>query len=134
MKVKDQIRIRREALGMTMKELGDRVGITEQAVRHWESGRSWPGKTKLRLVERALSFTIDFSEGVARTPRSAMSMVDPVDHEMLVVIARMPKHAKEVFSEMARIYVEAVDAARGADPVPSAPAVKAVAKRAAKAH
>jgi transcriptional regulator with XRE-family HTH domain len=133
MKVKDQIRIRREALGMTMKELGDRVGVTEQAVRHWENGRSWPGKTKLRMVERALSCTIDFSEGVARSPRTAMSMVDPADHDLLVVIARMPKHAKDVFAEMARIYVEAVDAARGADPVP-APAVKVAAKRTAKAH
>jgi len=116
MLVKDQIRVRREDLGMTMRELGDRVGVTEQAVRHWEGGRSFPGKSKMRLVERALSFVIDWTEG-ASTPseiRSSASMIDPADVELLLLLARLPAAMKGLLSQVAQVHLAAVDSARAA--------------------
>lgn len=137
MKIKDQIRIRREALGMSMKELADRVGVTEQAVRHWEGGRSFPGKKKTSLVEQALSFTIDWSEGSpVAEGRTAAAMVDQQDMELLLVIARLPRRAKEVIGEMARMHADAVDRARGVlppEPPAPPPPVAAAGKRVSKA-
>lgn len=38
MEVKDIIRNRREELGMTMKELAEKVGVSEGTISRWESG------------------------------------------------------------------------------------------------
>jgi transcriptional regulator with XRE-family HTH domain len=126
MQIKDQIRSRREALGMTKKELADRVGVTEQAVRHWEDGRSFPGKSKARLVEQALSFQIDWTEGAAPPggSKTAAAYIEQSDIDLVLIIGRLPLHAKSVIGEMARMHLEAVEAARAAEsknPPPPAP-------------
>ncbi|WP_157615552.1 helix-turn-helix transcriptional regulator [Rhizobacter sp. Root404] len=101
MRIKDQIRLRRDAAGLSLKGLGDRVGVTEQAVRHWESGRSNPGKATARLLEEALNFSLDWSEGANRKiDATALSMVQPGDIELLVKIARLPKGAKKALAEL----------------------------------
>lgn len=38
MKTNEIIRLRRQELGLTMKELADRVGVSEATVSRWESG------------------------------------------------------------------------------------------------
>ena len=39
MDIKDLIKSRRIALGMTMKELGDAVGVSEATISRYESGQ-----------------------------------------------------------------------------------------------
>lgn len=114
MLLKDQIRYRRESLGISMKELADRVGITEQAVRHWESGRSFPGKKIMHKVEQALSFTIDWTEGAnpGVAGKTAAAMIDQTDVELLLVICKLPLKAKNLIADFARLHLEAVEAAR----------------------
>ena len=118
MRIKDQIQMRREALGLSMKELADRVGVTEQAVRHWESGRSFPGKSKSRLVEEALTFNLDWAEGTPQVAdgKTAAALVDQSDIELLMLIARLPLRAKNAVAEFARI----LDEARNNPPTPKA--------------
>lgn len=124
MLIKDQIRSRRESLGLSMQQLADRVGLTEQAIRHWESGRSFPGKSKMAALEQALSFTLDWTEGrnAEGQGKTAASMVDQGDIELVLVIARLPQQAKTLIGDLARMHLEAVDRARSATP-PPAPAV-----------
>ncbi|HOW46102.1 MAG TPA: helix-turn-helix transcriptional regulator [Rubrivivax sp.] len=121
MQIKDQIRVRREALGMDMHQLAMRVGVTEQAVRHWESGRSYPSKSKIRLIEEALSFTMDWSEGAnpVAEGRTAAAMVDPKDVDLLLVICKLPLRAKNLLGDLARMHLEAVERSRP-EPPPSA--------------
>lgn len=38
MEIKDIIRSRRKEMGLTMKELADRVGVSEGTISRWESG------------------------------------------------------------------------------------------------
>lgn len=38
MEIKDVLRQRRQALGMTLKEVADAVGVSEATVSRWESG------------------------------------------------------------------------------------------------
>lgn len=132
MQVKDQIRVRREALGITMHELGQRVGVTEQAVRHWESGRSYPSKAKTTLLEKALSFSIDWSEGANRGKASATAaaMIDPDDINLLVTICQLPLRAKQVIEELANIHLEAVRQARKQEDPPEKLAAELVASAA----
>lgn len=101
MLVKDQIKMRREALDVSLQELGFRTGVTEQAVRHWESGRSYPTKRKARAVEEALGITIDWTEGGARSDHpSTASLIDHADIEMLVTLTKMPPIIKQQFERL----------------------------------
>lgn len=114
MKIKDQIRARREQIGMPLAELARKVGVTEQAVRHWESGRSFPGKAKAHVIESALSFSIDWTEGVSHTgeKRGIAAMLEQQDIELLLVICQLPLEAKTVIGQFARLHLAAIEAAR----------------------
>ena len=124
MQIKDQIRSRREGLGLDMLQLAKRVGVTEQAVRHWESGRSYPGKRKMHDVEQALSFSLDWTEGVkpAGEGKTAAAMIDQGDVNLLLVICKLPLAAKELLGSLAQLHLEAVERARGVLPPPPPPA------------
>lgn len=108
MKVNDQIRARREQLGISVRELAEAVQVSEQAVRHWESGRSSPGKLKARDVERELSFTIDWTEGATDRgrPVGASALISQGDLELMLVMVQLPPEVKHLFVEMARQFIE----------------------------
>lgn len=120
MKVQDQIRIQREKLGMTRKQVAEHLGVSEQTVRYWEgqdsSGRvSQPNKKTLPLLEDLLQFNIDFTEGRAarKAGGTALSQVDIDDFAMLSEIARLPQDSKRVIRDLLKVHVAAIDAARG---------------------
>lgn len=110
MKVKEQIRTRREQLGMSVEELSKRIGVSHQAVRHWESGRSFPGKSKAPDVEAALSFRIDWTEGIqSRLDRpAAVELMDADDIDMLIHIRKLPPNIKRIMSALAEAYADAL--------------------------
>lgn len=112
MKIKDQIRTRREQLGVTLDELGRRVGVSHQAVRYWEAGRSYPSKRVSGKLEDALSFRLDWTEGVrSRTERPDItSLLDSEDIEIMMVIRKLPPVVKQHLGEMAELYMDALDA------------------------
>ena len=107
MRVPEQIRARREQLAITVRELAKRVRVSEQAVRHWEAGRSFPSKATARLVEAALSFTIDWTEGkaVQGRPVGANALIGQGDVELLLLLVRLPANVKKHFAALASEYV-----------------------------
>lgn len=111
MKVKDQLKIRREQLGISVNELAKRLGVSGQAIRHWESGRSFPGKSKTTALETALSFSIDWTEGARTTGQKVApgSLIDPNDVELLLKIARLPPPAKALFGSLVDLHLNALD-------------------------
>lgn len=110
MKVGEQIRARREQLGVSVNELAKRVGVSAQAVRYWESSRSFPGKSKAPDVESALSFSLDWTEGKRVNPaRPHMaSLVDRGDVELLLTLSRLPAPFKQLMGELANMHLSAV--------------------------
>ncbi len=148
MKISQQIRARREQLGASVSELAKRVGVSAQAVRHWESGRSFPGKSKAPLVEAALSFTIDWTEGRRAEsvgPQMA-ALVEKGDVDLLMLLGRLPEPYKNLMSEMAKMHLAAITGERRSfssratqKSVPSfsdreAGASRAIAKSGSKGH
>lgn len=91
MKVGQQIQVRMEQLGVSVPELARRVGVSGQAVRHWVSGRSFPGKRHAPALEHALSFTLDYTEGAAKKTgrETASAMMDRHDIELMLMISRL---------------------------------------------
>lgn len=116
MKVSDQIKIRREQLGVSVNELAKRLGVSGQSVRHWEHGRSYPGKAKIAALETALSFSIDWTEGTrAAAGRPGVSaLIDQADIDLLLLICRLPPPAKVLMADLVKMHVTALDGGRKA--------------------
>ncbi len=58
-KVGEQIAILRKAKGITQGELGERIGVSFQAVSKWERGETLPDTALLPSLARILETTID---------------------------------------------------------------------------
>lgn len=62
----ENIRARRRALGLTQKELAERLGISDKTVSRWESGVQLPEASLLPEIAAALSVSIDGLYGIER--------------------------------------------------------------------
>lgn len=59
----NNIRLRRRALGLTMKELAAAVGVSEGAISHYEIGRREPDPDMLNRMANTLGVTVDYLLG-----------------------------------------------------------------------
>ena len=59
-KVGEQIAALRKAKGLTQSELGERLGVSFQAVSNWERGETLPDVTLLPDLAKILETTVDF--------------------------------------------------------------------------
>ncbi len=48
---RDRIITLRLALGLSQRQLGEKIGVTESAVRSWESGSRRPSGPALKMLE-----------------------------------------------------------------------------------
>ena len=96
MKVGNQIKIRMEQLGVSVPELARRIGVSGQAVRHWIAGRSFLGKRHAPALEQALSFNIDFTEGVGKRDgrKGATEIMEKQDVELMLMVSRLEPSMK----------------------------------------
>jgi len=126
MKIKDQIRARRDQLGISVTELSDKMGVTDQAVRHWESGRSNPSKRLARQLEEILKFQLDWSEGARHSGDDSTinALIDQRDIDLLLVICRLPYDAKNLIGEFAKMHLAALE--RGAHTINAREATKSI--------
>ena len=59
-KISKQIAVLRKAKGLTQSELGERLGVSFQAVSKWERGETLPDITLLPNLAKILETTVDF--------------------------------------------------------------------------
>ena len=59
-KAGEQIAVLRKSKGLTQSELGERIGVSFQAVSKWERGETLPDITLLPDLAKILETTIDF--------------------------------------------------------------------------
>lgn len=104
MLVKDQLKIRMDQLGMPVSELAKRVGVSSQSVRHWLGGRSFPGKAKCNLIEEALSFKLDFSEGESSQSITVEQTLRQSSVNTLLSISKLPLDVQLLFAKLANAY------------------------------
>lgn len=58
----------RKAKGLTQEELGEKLGVTNQAVSKWESEISMPDVMLLPKIAAVLNITLDLLYGIVREP------------------------------------------------------------------
>ena len=66
----------RKAKGLTQEELGEKLGVTNQAVSKWESEISMPDVMLLPEIAAALHITLDHLYGIVREPRNTPVSAD----------------------------------------------------------
>ncbi len=72
MKFGENIRHYRTKAGLTQEQLGEKVGVSSQAVSKWESDASLPDTSLLPEIARALSTTIDALFSYDQTSQESM--------------------------------------------------------------
>lgn len=122
MEVKDQLKISMDKLGINAPELGKRVGVSAQSVRFWLTGRSWPGKAKVPLIERELECKLDFSD-VGNNAPTVEDSLGQTDIETFLAISKMPPTLKQMFNKLVK---EIVLINAGHTPVSEQPVVRPV--------
>ena len=105
MQVKDQIRARMESLGISYRQLALRCEVSEQTVRFWTSGRSYPKKARIPALEKALSFKLDFGEGQLSQGVTVESTMEASDIELFLKLRRMPVIARMTFEKLVDLYL-----------------------------
>lgn len=105
MLVKDQLKVRMAQLKMPVSELAKRVGVTGQSVRHWVDGRSFPSKAKCNLIEEALSFKLDFSEGKSTQSITVEQTLKQTSVNTLLAIDKLPLDVQLLFARLAEEFV-----------------------------
>lgn len=107
MEVKDQLKMRMDQLGVTVNELAKRCEVSSQSVRFWLSGRSFPGKRHAAMVEKALSFKLDYTEGSSTSAPTMGAMLQKVDVELFLTISKLPPPIKVLLAQLAEVLASA---------------------------
>lgn len=88
MEIKDIIRNKRLERGYTMKQLGDKVGVSEATVSRWESGHlSTMKHTKIALLAEALGISpvLLFAPAQPAATATTAKAIDFSEREMLLI-------------------------------------------------
>ncbi|WP_210546754.1 helix-turn-helix transcriptional regulator [Rhodoferax sp. PAMC 29310] len=103
-------------LNMPVSELAKRLGVSGQSVRHWLSGRSFPGKAKCNLIEDALTFKLDFSEGESTQSITVEQSLKETGVKTLLAISKLPPQVQLLFSNLAAEFVAMHTASKTPEP------------------
>lgn len=64
----NNIRAARKAKGLTMKRLGELIGVSESAISQYETGARQPDNTKLLMLSEELGVTVGYLLGIEKAP------------------------------------------------------------------
>jgi repressor LexA len=77
----------RKKQGISQAELASKLGVTQQAVGKWESGKSSPDPSTVARIAELLNTTADYLLGLYRPVR--LSEVEAEQKEILKIVRRL---------------------------------------------
>lgn len=82
----------RKELGLTQRELADRIGVTDKAVSKWERGRGFPDVAILESLAKELNVSVtELISGERSTPETLKTQSDNALIETLLYVKRMSR-------------------------------------------
>ena len=99
----ERLRSARKAAGMTMKELGQKVGCAEATISHYELGRNEPPQEVLIKMAEVLGVSVSWLMGVDEKP------IEFSDFTFAMHGAErdLTEHDKEILLQMAQRLADA---------------------------
>ena len=103
MELKDQLRIAREAAGMTNAELAEAVGVTKQAIIWWENGIHHPRLPMLKKIETTLKTRFN-ATGSKPLPTDGPEIpgIKPETLRLVVSISKLRKADREAVIQLVK--------------------------------
>jgi transcriptional regulator with XRE-family HTH domain len=98
--VPDEIRERREALGLNQREMADLVGVPHGTYANWEKGRSSPRHVLLEKLQRVIS---DLENGKGTSLTIQLSTEEY--RQLTEKAERQGKSIDDVISDMKRVWL-----------------------------
>jgi transcriptional regulator with XRE-family HTH domain len=99
------MRARLHQLQLSVPEFAGRVGVNPQTVRHWLNGRSFPGKSKVALVDSVLGCRIDYAEGATSHAPDIAQLMSGEDLDLFLTLRQLPVDTKTAMHQLARSLV-----------------------------
>lgn len=82
----------RGELGLTQRELADRIGVTDKAVSKWERGRGFPDVAILEILSKELNVSItELMSGERSSPETIKAQSDNTLVETLLYVKQMSR-------------------------------------------
>lgn len=115
----EKIKTLRIEQGLTLEEVGERVGVGKSTVRKWESGQiANMRRDKIALIAKALcvspaylmGWTDEVSSGKEKpTPKDELSVADMTDEEIefMTVFSRLNPENRKLLLANAKVYLQA---------------------------
>lgn len=130
MLVKDQLRVRMDQLSVSVKQVAEAVGVSNQTVRWWLDGRNLPGKRHLAPLEKYLQFKLDYSQDEAGSagPTVAAEM-ERIDVELFLTINKFPADVKIQIHHMLRAILDSMQNKVSGPPPPQEQEAKGSSRR-----
>lgn len=86
----ETVKVRREELGLEQAELGRRVGVGQQTVSRWETGRSVPKPDRLPVLAEVLGLDAEYVHRMAGyLPTGGSSEAAELVHELYARAAEL---------------------------------------------
>ena len=82
----------RKAKGLTQMELGERIGVSQRIIHHYENKAEYPPSPKIIELAQALDMSIDELLGLGTDQISAYQNINPKLAKRLRLASNLPSH------------------------------------------
>ena len=82
----------RRAKGLTQKELGQRVGVSQRIIHHYENKAEYPPAPKIIELAQALSMTVEKLLGIDNHDLDSYQNINPKLAKRLRLASNLPSH------------------------------------------
>lgn len=116
----DRLRQRREELGLTQAELGERLNLEAQAIYRYEKGRNDPSSDMLAKLANELSVSADWLLGLVNEQNSHLNEADlSADERRLIDAVRRGQFVEVMATAVELAKRDDQAAVTGAKPAPN---------------
>jgi transcriptional regulator with XRE-family HTH domain len=82
----------RKTKGLTQKELGERVGVSQRIIHHYENKAEYPPAPKLIELAQALGMNVEELLGLTRNDGDSYQNINPKLAKRLRLASTLPPH------------------------------------------
>lgn len=97
MQLKDQIRVAREAKGLSQEDLAERLDVSKQSVIFWEEGK---GPKLKRIPDLELVLETKFNISGMKTHNDFVEDLTVEEADLLVKVKQLPKQQRDMVINM----------------------------------
>ncbi|MBU1341007.1 MAG: helix-turn-helix domain-containing protein [Proteobacteria bacterium] len=88
----------RKAMGLTQTELGDRIGVSQRIIHHYENKADYPPTLKLIELAQALNMSVDELLGIESSNDEAYQEIKPMLAKKLRRASQLPTNDLKALS------------------------------------